>query len=105
MVAHEFGFSGYDATNYQRRTTGTLFLKHFSNNMDRKPIQLAAPGDVLLFRDGAFPCHATVVAERDGNLTIVHAHAPRRRVIEEELDQGEWRSKQIACFEFRGIND
>lgn len=105
MVARALGLSEYDATNYQRRTTGTLFLKHFSDNMDRKPVQNATPGDVLLFRDGAYPCHASIVAERDGALTIVHAHAPRRKVIEEELDQGDWKSKRIACFSFRGIDD
>lgn len=105
MVARKLGFSEYDATNYQRRTTGTLFLRHFSDNLDRKSILAAAPGDVMLFRDDAYPCHAAIVAERDKALTIVHAHAPRRKVVEDELDQGDWRTKQVACFAFIGIDD
>jgi NlpC/P60 family putative phage cell wall peptidase len=43
-----------------------------------------APGDVALFRYGRCYSHGGIVTRRDP-LTIVHAFAPARRVVEEEL--------------------
>lgn len=54
----------------------------------------------MLFRDSAYPCHAAIVGVRDSKLTIIHAHASRRKVVEEPIDQADWISRAVAAFEF-----
>ena len=107
LVGKTLGVVDYDTTNYQRRTHGHDFLNHFRKNMKEKPVINAIPGDVLLFRDKQFPCHSTIVGlTNDGSaLTIIHAHALRRKVIEERLDQGDWMNLRVACFEYIGLED
>lgn len=102
-VAHDLGISDYDSNDYQRRTHGHAFLRHFRENMKEKPIAEAAPGDVMLFRDSSYPCHSSIIGKDHRGLTIIHAYAIRRRVVEELLEQGDWISKRVACFEFDGV--
>lgn len=104
VVAKELGLSDYDSNNYQRRTHGLAFLRHFRDRMKEKPVSEAAPGDVLLFRDSAYPCHSSIVGFDRDRLTIIHAYALRKRVVEEPLNQGKWTDKMVACFEFEGMN-
>jgi len=62
-------------------------------------VQDAAPGAVLVFRvDGVNAGHVGIAAWRDGMCTVIHAYAPRRRVVEEPLSHdleealiGAWR--------------
>ena len=103
VVAKALEIADYDTTAYQRRTHGTDFLQHFRDNMTAKQIVRAVPGDVLLFRDQAYPCHSSIVGDRNGAMTIIHAHAMRREVVEELIDQGPWLVKRVACFEFKGL--
>lgn len=105
LVGKALGVVDYDTTNYQRRTHGTSFLQHFRMNMEEKAIVDVRPGDVLLFRDNQFPCHSTIVGEIGGALTIIHAHALLKKVLEERLDQADWMERRVACFEYRGIKD
>ena len=48
----------------------------------------AKPGDVVLFRFGRCFSHGGIVTATDP-LTIVHAFAPARRVVEDEVERGE----------------
>ncbi len=105
LVGHSLGLVDYDTTNYQRRTHGQDFLQHFRMNMSEKPLKEARPGDIILFRDSAYPCHSAVLGERNESMTIIHAHAPRRKVVEELLNQGDWLTRRVACFEFIGLED
>lgn len=105
LVGNSLNLIDYDTANYQRRTHGTEFLDHFRNNMHQKPILDAQPGDVLLFRDKQFPCHSTIVSEIGGSQTIIHAHALRKKVVEERLNQGDWMQRVVACFEFIGLDN
>jgi len=105
LVGKNLGLINYDTTDYQRRTHSTQFLKHFKAHLTQKPVMDAAPGDVLLFRDSAFPCHSTIVSEKDGELTIIHAHALRRMVVEEWLGSGDWLSRRVACFAYPKLED
>ena len=102
-VAKSLGLSAYDTTNYQRRTHGHKFLNHFRQNMIEKRISDALPGDVMLFRDDMYPCHSTILGDRSAMLTIIHAHATRRAVVEDFLHQGDWQDRCVACFEFEGV--
>lgn len=105
LVGKTLNLVDYDTTDYQRRTHGTEFLHHFRKNMNQKSVLSALPGDVLIFRDSKFPCHSTIVSENNNARTIIHAFASRKKVIEERLDQGDWMSKVVACFEYKGLND
>ncbi len=105
LVAKALDLSDYDSVAYHRTAVSTNFLNHFAPNMDSKPILDALPGDVLLFRDSAFPCHSAIVGTLHGGPSIIHAHALRRMVVEERLDQGDWLDRRVACFAFRGVGD
>ncbi len=102
-VGKDLGLMTYDTLNYGRRTQGTAFLKHFQVQLDQKGLDEALPGDILLFRDGSFPCHASIVGERTGGHTIIHAHALMRKVVEDYLHQSDWLDRRVACFEYRGL--
>lgn len=100
-VGREVGVMDYDVSSYQRRTVGVEFLHHFRAAMDEVGIRGMAPGDVLVLRDGVYPCHSAILASKDGRSTIVHAHALRRGVVEEYLDEDGWRAKLAAAFRYR----
>lgn len=105
VVVHQaFGLPVYDEFGYQRRPQGAGFLRPFRRGMDQKPINSVMPADVFVFRDGGNSCHAAFVGYRGDQLTIIHSHAGRRKVVEEPLDQGDWLSRRVACFVVRGLN-
>lgn len=103
VVLHKLKLTDYDFQAYGRRSQGREFLYHFERRAERKPLNSEQPGDILLFRDKQFPCHAAIVASMNNTLTIIHAHALRRAVVEDRLNQGDWISRRVACFEVRGI--
>jgi len=104
LVAKELELSEYDSTNYHRNPLNDNFVKHFSNNMNKKRIADRKIGDVILFRDKMFSCHSAFVTFKNGQEHIVHAYALRKRVVEEPLTE-EWRKKITYCFEFYGVTD
>jgi cell wall-associated NlpC family hydrolase len=56
------------------------------------------PGDVVLMqccKDGLN--HVGIIAEHDSYLTMVHAHAPDKQVVEMRLDD-EWRGKIAEVY-------
>lgn len=99
-VAHALDLSDYDATGYGRRAQGQGFVAHFRDNMDAVAIPDARPGDVLVFSDHAYPCHCGFLTERLGHPHLLHAHATRRKVIEEPY-AGEWPARVRFAFRFR----
>lgn len=103
-VAHGFGLSEYDATGYSRRATGVGFEKHFDDNMNRVNIMDVREGDVVIFADTTYPCHCAFYSESKGYPTIIHAHAMRRKVLEEPFTD-EWRNKALMAFRFRHLTN
>jgi cell wall-associated NlpC family hydrolase len=99
-VARALGLSDYDHTAYGRRAQGQGFVEHFRANMDGVAIPEAGPGDVLVFADQAYPCHCGFLSARLGHAHLIHAHALRRKVIEEPY-AGEWLAKVKFAFRFR----
>jgi hypothetical protein len=81
-----------------RRPPGTVARR----NGERRCIALpeAGPGDVLVFADAAYPCHCGFLTEKHGVPHLLHAHALRRKVIEEPY-AGEWPLKVKFAFRFR----
>ena len=103
VVARELGLSEYDLQGYDRRPNPGSFLQHFEAwGALRIRIADALPGDTLVFNDGLYPCHAgwaTLSCDQPG---VIHAYAPRRRVVEERLAP-DLKRRQIAAFRLPGI--
>ena len=99
MIGRELSIPHQDFMGYGRQASGANFLRPFEASLESVPISDARPGDVIVLRDGLYPCHCGVLGWKDGEMTLIHAHAPRRRVIEEPLSD-EWKSKRVAAFMF-----
>ena len=103
MVARALGISSYDYTSYGRRAHGQAFVHHFADNMDPLRVAEAEAGDVLVFADQAYPCHCGFLTEKWEQAHLLHAHATRRKVIEEPYI-GEWPARVRFAFRFRGVS-
>lgn len=72
------------------------------NLVERLPLSVE-PGSVAIFSLGATDArHIGLVGERqDGRLTLVHASARARKVVEEPLSI--WLPRLVAAFDFRTV--
>lgn len=104
LTGRDLGLSDHDRTGYSRHAQGLQFVDAFREAMDPVPLSRMTPGDVLLFADEAYPCHCGIVSEARGVPHLIHAHALRRKVMEEPLS-AEWRAKLRFAFRFRGLED
>jgi cell wall-associated NlpC family hydrolase len=102
LVGRAMGLCDYDTSAYGRRPAGQGFVQHFRACMDGIGIPEARPGDVLVFADAAYPCHCGFLTVKHAQPHLLHAHALRRKVIEEPY-AGEWPSKVKLAFRFRGL--
>lgn len=100
LVAKEMGISDTDEKTYSPRPDGKELLSRFREEMDEISLADIRPGDVIMFADSAYPCHVAFVSEKHGQLYIIHAHATRRKVLEERYAY-EWPSKARKAFRFR----
>ena len=106
LIGKKFGLTDYDTHNYKPRTNGFEFVHHFRDNMDEKKLTEAVSGDVILFRDKAFPCHTGILSDKFGSPHIIHAYAPLLRVVEMPFQAPYTNGmKPIFCFQYRGIEN
>lgn len=103
-VSHELGIADEDFVTYSRYTTGIEAIGFFAQRGIPIEIEAAGPGDAVVITDTMFPNHCGILAERDGMLMIVHAHAGRRAVIEEQYT-GPLVKQTVAAFAFPGVSD
>ena len=106
LTGQHFGMLGDDCPdNYPRRPNGT-FVSLFQERMDQIKVSEAVPGDVLLFNDNLHPCHCGIMAEKWGKPSVIHAHALRRRVMHETLEEAQSVvGRPHFAFKYRGIED
>lgn len=105
MVGNGLGLISYNPVDYPRRPDGT-FLSHFDKCLLRKRVRDIKPGDVIIFNDHYHPCHCGIVATKHGEVSVIHAHAGRGRVIHERLSEA--RSvvgRPVRAYEFPGLED
>jgi len=93
----------FEDAPYPRRPDGT-FLDGFRKRGREKAVRDAQPGDALVFVFGGAPCHIGILTWKEGQWHLVHAHAHRRKVVEEPL----WAVRSLAgspshCFEYPGV--
>lgn len=84
MVLRELGQPVEDMEGYRRTPDGRVFREFIRNQTVMAPT--IRPGTIALFRDLQFPTHCGFFAERDGKLTVIHAHVAHRKVIEEPFE-------------------
>lgn len=106
-VAHQLGLSDYDFTGYTRESHWNEFVHHFAQNMDEvKPRRPYKPADVLIFRQGRYPCHCGIASMLNGKLSLIHALVVPGETIEEYIEADpELTTLHIATFRFRGLED
>jgi cell wall-associated NlpC family hydrolase len=104
-VGNNLGLIAYDRNDYQRYPDGSAFLHFFTEGGGlQKPVLSAKAGDIMVLREGAYPCHTSIVSEKRGQLYIIHSFIVRKQVVEEPLT-GAWLAKRVACFQYPGVED
>lgn len=104
-VARELQLTDLTLPVYQRTADGVTLLAMACHHMHRIDRARLRPGDVALFRFEAYPAHMGIVADYlHGGLSLVHASAPARAVVEHALD-AVWRDRMIAAFCLPGLVD
>ena len=104
-VARELGLSArdnsplaeHDILAYSKSPDGALLQSRLAALLH--PIEAAhmQPGDVALFALDGRPQHLAILSDYgDGELGMIHAYAPARRVVEHRLD-AVWR-KRLVCL-------
>jgi len=102
VVADGLRVPHHDVTAYDRRATGTRLLEEFARALDPVALSEARPGDILVFAETTYPCHAGFLTARHGTLHLLHAHALRRCVLEEPLTEP-WLSRRRAAWRIPGV--
>lgn len=89
-----------DCVGYPRRPYRNMLEETMRRNLG-EPLPAdttLCPGDVVLMQCSKQGLnHVGIIAEHDGYLTMIHAHAPDRKVIETRLDDA-WRGKIAEVY-------
>lgn len=100
-VAEECGvkFAGrsarqLDQTDYGHFPDEMRLLRALSTHLTACDIQADA---VALMRIEGRAQHLGILGEHAGQLSLIHAYAPARKVVEHGVDEG-WKNKIIQCF-------
>lgn len=92
----------FDITNYPRQATDETMLTLCCQHFDTVPRAELQPGDVLVMRFDN-QRHAAIVGDypAPGELSMIHAYATSRAVVEQRLDST-WARRIIGAFRFPG---
>lgn len=97
-VAKAVHGSSFDVTGYERQASIETMLNQASKLLHRRnEVACMQPGDVLVMRFESQPHMAIVGDYVWGGLSIIHAYAGARKVVEQRLDQA-WQSRIVAAF-------
>lgn len=98
-VAHDLGLSDFDTRDYERQATDETMLQLCRQHLQEVPTDGLQPGDVVVMRFENQRHIAFVGDYVHGGLSLIHAHAPSRRVVEHRLDSV-WRERIAGAFRF-----
>lgn len=91
----------FDERNYNRRAPhGQAFMARFKELLVSKNCRDVAAGNIVILKEPTYPCHCGIIGQINGNFTLIHAYAPRRKVVEEYFDTPSWRDKHVATFAY-----
>jgi cell wall-associated NlpC family hydrolase len=99
MVFQATKGSTLDFTGYARQASDEAMLEICAAHMQPVPLDLMAPGDVVVMRFDN-QRHMAMLGDYPGGLSLIHAHARARRVVEHRMDEA-WRSRIMGCFRWR----
>ena len=87
LAARDCGIAADDPAPYAREPSSHLLRAGLAAALDEVPIAAARAGDVLVFNLGLYAGHLGVRAVHPDYRvpSVIHAYAPRRRVVEEPL--------------------
>lgn len=101
MVAKDLGLEPADYPNYSSIPDGTK-LKDMIHEQAVK-INYPRPGSFGLFHLKGFPFHVGFFAEKHGKLSLIHAFAKRRKVVEEIYDPSTTHAELYAIYDLPGV--
>lgn len=106
LVGMELGLTTANPTNYPRRPDGT-FINYFKEHLEQIMVSEAQPGDVAVFSgtDHSHVCHCGIIAIKYEQLSVIHAHAQRRKVIHERVEEARTVVGRIVhAFRYPGVS-
>lgn len=86
-VTARLGLRLVDRRAYGRRQRGELLLQDLHQQLKYISVSLYNNGDIGVFMEQGHPVHIGFLAVSKGQFSVIHAHARRRQVVEEMLDQ------------------
>tara|TARA_B100001123_G_C15336700_1_gene1033127 strand:+ start:4128 stop:4619 length:492 start_codon:yes stop_codon:yes gene_type:complete len=93
-------FTAFDQTDYAPDPNSAQLKETLDSHLDPISLEGLQAGDVLLFRIVRLPQHVGIVANHPyGGLSLIHAYAPARRVVEETLSPS-WLTRTIGAYRF-----
>lgn len=98
-VARELGIvaKNFDHNRYGKQPDPDSMLRVLRDHLDRVPVRLAEPGDILYMRFREDPQHLAILTDAS---TIIHAYAQGRRCLEHAYTD-QWRDRTVATFRYR----
>lgn len=102
-VANELGLdTSSDRRDYPRRPNGDLIPSLGGSGLILKPVNAPyVPGEIIVLRMNGLPWHCAILGDANRK-TIIHAFAPRKKVIESDL--GNWEGEIVARYDFPGVS-
>ncbi len=87
LAARDCGIVAEDPAPYQREPSSQRLRQELARYLDQGSVADPRPGDVLVFNLGVYAGHIGIAGEHPQyrRLSVIHAYAPRRRVVEEVL--------------------
>jgi len=102
-VAQGLGLTEFDTADYARHPDGVTLAATCEAQMRRIKRDAMQPGDVVLMRFDGHPQHLALLAGYPlGGLSVVHAYAPARKVVEHRLDSV-WRAHIVRAYSLPGV--
>lgn len=100
VALRDMGLTPFDATGYPRKP-----YRHMLEATVQRNFGLPLPatttlrtGDVVVMKcDNEAPNHVGVIGEHKGALTLIHAHAPDKKVCEMRLEKV-WRDRIVEVY-------
>lgn len=102
-VAREMGLSDFDVTGYARLPDGEYLRSLCEKHMTRVRFADIKTGDVLLLRFADHPQHLAIVGDyTHGGMSMIHAYAPSKKVVETRID-GAWWDRAVGVYRLPGV--
>ena len=110
-VARALGLGDYRKRNYARIPDPVQMEIELKKGLDPIPESDARPGDILWFAfvhpttRKKIPRHVGIIGDYAlGGLSVIHAYAEYKKVVEHRLD-GKWQRRICGAFSYREVAD